>query len=89
MANEKEHGHEQKTLTIIVNTREITWDKKEITYDEVAKLAYPAYPEGESIVYTVSFSRGESPRHEGTMVKGDSVKVKNGMVFNVVRSDKS
>ncbi|MFA5393817.1 MAG: multiubiquitin domain-containing protein [Candidatus Ratteibacteria bacterium] len=93
MENQKEGGQgghgEHKEVTIIVNTREKIWDKKEISYEEVVVLAFGSYSDDENIVYTVTFSKGESPHHEGSLVKGDSVKVKKGMIFNVTQTNKS
>lgn len=84
------HGHnEHKEITIIVNTREKVWNKKEISYEEVIILAFGSYSENENITYAVTYSRGEEPKHEGSLVKGMSVKVKKGMVFNVTPTDKS
>ncbi|MCC7004922.1 multiubiquitin domain-containing protein [Candidatus Nomurabacteria bacterium] len=84
----KEHGHEEKEVTIIVNAREKKWDKKEISYEEVIKLAFGEYIENENIVYTVAYSRAHGDKN-GTLTKGESVKVKEGMVFNVNKTDKS
>ena len=78
-----------RDLTIIVNTREKDWDKKEISYQDVIILAFDSYSDDANILYTVAYSRGPEQNHEGTMVKGQSVKVKNEMVFNVTRTDKS
>ncbi len=86
--NENHKGHD-KEVTIIVNTREKTWNKKEISYEEVIVLAFGSYSDDENIVYTVTFSKGPESHHEGSMVKGDSVKVKNGMIFNVTQTNKS
>lgn len=84
------HGHnEHKEITIIVNTREKVWSQKEISYEQVIELAFGSYSENENIIYSVTYSRGEVPKHEGTLVKGTSVKVKKGMVFNVTPTDKS
>ena len=85
MENQKEH----KDLIIIVNTREKVWDKKEISYEEVIILAFGSYSNDENVVYTVTFSRGQEPHHEGSLVKGESVKVKKGMIFNVTQTNKS
>ena len=90
MSDDKKHdGGGDKEVTIIVNAREKAWDKKEISYEEVVTLAFGSYSDDENIVYTVNFSKGENPRHEGSMVKGDSVKVKKGMIFNVTQTNKS
>ena len=86
---QKEKDENEKEVIIIVNTREKTWLKKEISYEEVIVLAFGSYPNNESIVYTVTYSRGEKPNHEGSLVIGQSVKVKKGMIFNVTPTNKS
>lgn len=84
------HGHDHhKTVTIIVNTRPKEWDKKEISYREVVELAFGSYSEDENVVYTVTYTKGHEPHHEGSLVKGGSVKVKDKMIFNVSKTDKS
>lgn len=86
------HGHEhahEHTITIIVNAREKTWAKKEISFDEVVALAFPTPPSGSNIVFTVTYRRGEGHKPEGTLTEGESVKVKDGMIFNVTATDKS
>ena len=83
---QKEHD---KEVTIIVNTREKTWNKKEISYEEVIVLAFGSYSNDENVVYTVTYSKGPDSHHEGSLVKGGSVKVKDGMIFNVTQTNKS
>ena len=86
--NEKQKEHD-KDVTIIVNTREKTWNKKEISYEEVIVLAFDSYSNDENVVYTVTYSKGPDSHHEGSLVKGGSVKVKDGMIFNVTQTNKS
>ena len=86
--NEKQKEHD-KEVTIIVNTREKTWNKKEISYEEVIVLAFGSYSNDENVVYTVTYSKGPDSHHEGSLVKGCSVKVKDGMIFNVTQTNKS
>jgi len=86
--NEKQKEHD-KEVTIIVNTREKTWNKKEISYEEVIVLAFDSYSNDENVVYTVTYSKGPDSHHEGSLVKGGSVKVKDGMIFNVTQTNKS
>lgn len=83
------HPEKVKVYTIIVNTREKPWDKKEISYEEVIVLAYGSYSSDENVVYSVTYAKGEGSKHEGSLVKGESVKVKDRMVFNVTRANKS
>ena len=87
---EQEHGEneEHKEITIIVNAREKKWNKKEISYKEVIELAFGEYIENENIIYTVAYSKAHGDKN-GTLTKGESVKVKDGMIFNVNKTDKS
>ena len=86
--NEQQKEHD-KEVTIIVNTGEKTWNKKEISYEEVIVLAFGSYSNDENVVYTVTYSKGPDSHHEGSLVKGGSVKVKDGMIFNVTQTNKS
>jgi hypothetical protein len=88
--NQNKDAHENhKETTIIVNAREKKWDEKEISYEQVIILAFGSYSSDENTVYTVTYSKGEQPHHEGSLVKGGSVKVKEGMIFNVTQTNKS
>jgi len=80
----------QKQFTIYVNGRARQVAAKELlTFDEVVALAFENPAKGPNIVYTVTYRRGEGNKPEGTLVEGESVKVKDGMIFNVTRTDKS
>lgn len=76
-------------LTIIVNTRRKEWTKKKISFEELVRIAYPVPPDGQNIVYTVTYFDGPPHHPEGTLTEGKSVKVKDEMVFNVKFTDKS
>ena len=90
--NNKQHNEDHgssKDFTIIVNTREKKWTEKEISYEEVIQLAFDSYDNNETTVYTITYSRGEDSHKEGFLLKGEKVKVKNGMIFNVTQTNKS
>ncbi|MER9962819.1 multiubiquitin domain-containing protein [Mesorhizobium sp. M0045] len=61
--------------------------KKKLSYREVALLAYPD-ADFEKFKYTITYLKGVHGA-EGDLVEGEKIEVKNGMVFNVRRSDKS
>ena len=82
------HEASGKTITIVVNGRERTVDKKELTFAEVIALAFDPVPTGPYVTFTVTYRRAHGNK-EGSMVEGDSVKVKDGMIFNVTVTDKS
>ncbi len=73
---------------IIVNAREKTVTKDRLTFDDVVILAYGP-PNYETNVYTITYRHGPESNPQGRLVQGESVKIKNGMIFNVVRTDKS
>lgn len=77
------------TTEIIVNGRTRQVSGKELTFVQVVNLAFEDAVFNEVTVYTVTYKRGPDQKPEGTMVEGDTVKIKKGMVFNVKRTDKS
>lgn len=93
MENLQEHKREEhahiKEITIIVNGRKREVAKRELSFAEVVALAFDPVPTGENIVFTVTYRRGEGHKPEGTLVEGDTVKIKEGMIFNVTATDKS
>lgn len=80
-----EHG----TIEIIVNGRPKEWSKKLISFEEVVVLAFGSYDNNSAVCYTVTYSRGHHSKTEGSMVKGQEVKVKRKMIFNVTATSKS
>jgi len=80
-----EHGHE---ITIIVNARPKPVNQHVITFDEVVTLAFGT-PNYETTVYTVTYMKGPPQNPNGELVRGQSVHIREGMVFDVIRTDKS
>lgn len=79
----------RKEVTIIISGRPFEVEKKDISYEEVVDLRYDGNPPtGDGIVITVTYSKGHNGK-EGTLVAGQSVKVKEGMAFVVVDSSQS
>ncbi|WPZ35828.1 multiubiquitin domain-containing protein [Thalassobaculum sp. OXR-137] len=78
-----------KQVMIVVNGREKTVSEKELSFDQIVKLAFETPPTGENICFTMTFRRGQGNKPEGTLSEGESVKVKEGMIFNVTATDKS
>ena len=46
-------------------------------------------PTGDFIVFTITYRKGHGHKPEGTLLEGQTVKVKEGMIFNVTATDKS
>ncbi len=86
----KHNGHgQEKDFTIIVNGQQEVVSKKELSFAEVVALAFENPPTGPNIVFTITYRRGHGDKPEGTLVEGCSVKIKEGMIFNVTATDKS
>ncbi len=80
----------EKKVTIIVNGTPYEVDKKEeITYEEVVTLAFPDFPQHPEITYSVKYKRGHGNKPEGILLPGNSVKVKDEMVFDVSPTNQS
>lgn len=78
-----------KETNIIVNGRPKTVFTKELSFSDVVALAFDSPPSGPNILFTITYRRGHSEKPEGTLVEGESAKVKEGMIFNVTSTDKS
>lgn len=79
----------EKEITIIVNGRQKTLVKKQVSFAEVVALAFDTPPTGSNIMFTITYRKGPDKKHEGTLLEGESVQVKEGMIFNVTTTDKS
>ena len=81
--------HRVHDVTIVVNGRTKPWSDKDITFAQVVALAFEPVPSGPNVEITVAYRRGEGNKPTGTLIPGESVKVKDGMVFDVSATDKS
>ncbi|OBP72229.1 hypothetical protein BAE42_15480 [Mesorhizobium loti] len=84
---ERIRSREAKTVVIMINGRSRTIPRRKHSYREIALLAYPD-ADFEKFKYTITYLKGVHGA-EGDLVEGEKIEVKNGMVFNVRRSDKS
>lgn len=85
---EAEQHHHPQVLDI--NTREIEYPEKEISFREAVKLAFPDAIFDDRFTYTVEYSKGPEQNPKGSLIdNGKKVWVKNRMVFDVERADKS
>lgn len=78
---------EPSGTTIYVNTDPIVWDRPQITYDELVKLAFPQGPFEGNVRYSITWTTPDGS--EGAVLKGGKVKVVEGMKFDVRNTDKS
>jgi len=78
-----------RTFVIFVNTRRKTTIKPSLTFEELILLAFENPPTGEGVQFTIQFTRGPEANASGTLLEGQSVKVKNGMEFDVTPTNRS
>ena len=78
-----------KRIGIIVNGRKKDVSSDELTFEEVVLLAYDPIPTGPYISITVTYRDGGGRPPEGRLFEGQTVKVKEGTIFNVRVTDKS
>ncbi|MGK2955821.1 MAG: multiubiquitin domain-containing protein [Solirubrobacterales bacterium] len=84
-----ESFYTQRAIAIIVNGRRKVVEQRSLTFDELLALAFDPVPEGPFWCFTVTYRNGPRPNPEGTLIVGQSVRITNGMVFNVSATDKS
>jgi hypothetical protein len=77
-----------RRVRIVVNATAHTVPAGAISFDALVALAFPT-PPGPNPDYTVRYSKGPRDRPTGTVARGHSVDVRNGMVFVVTATDKS
>jgi hypothetical protein len=86
---EDEHFYSQKAVTLIVNAKKHPWEETRIDFDQAVKLAYPTPPPGQNILYTIMYRHGPKVNPKGSLLEGQSVRVKNEMIFDVTATDRS
>lgn len=78
---------QRKDITIVINGTPHVVPKDEMTFQEIVTLAQLAT--GPNVSYTVNYRRGHGNKPEGSLVEGETVKLKEGMIFNATATDKS
>jgi hypothetical protein len=75
-----------KDNEIIVNGRPRKWGEATISYEEVVHLAFPDQAPDPNRIDTVVYKKGHE---QGTLVAGQSVTVRPGMMFSVTATNRS
>lgn len=74
---------------IFVNTRPKEVSTPTLGFWEVVKLAFPQAVPNPTTYYTITYKHGPKTNPEGSLVAGETVRLKDGMRFNVTATDKS
>lgn len=75
-------------IEIVVNARPKAVSDPEVTFEQIVQLAFPGSHNLNS-VFSITYRKGASTPPEGELGTGGSVKIKQGTIFNVTRTDKS
>lgn len=81
--------HDRKVVTIIVNARSREVETDEVSFDELVHLAFDDAARGPQIVFTITFRKAGGRIEQGELDEGDRLKVKDGTIVNVTRTDQS
>lgn len=83
------HSGKPKSYRIYVNGQEKVVTTKFVTYAEIVALAFPNPPTGPNIIFTVGYEDGPHQNPSGSLMPGQRVRIKDGMIFDVTPTDKS
>lgn len=79
----------EREFTIVVNGQKKVVHSRKLTFMQLVALAFNPVPSGPNWVFTITYRNGPPSNPQGTLVEGQSIRIKNGMVFNVTATDKS
>lgn len=80
---------EDKAFSIIVNGRARDVEREEWSFDELVDLAFEDPARGPQIVFTITFREAGGRIPEGELDEGQQLKVRDGTIINVTRTDQS
>lgn len=75
-------------VTVFINTKPTPINTKKASYEQIVALAFPP-PHGENVTFTLLYRKGRAADPRGSLVAGQSVRVKDGMIFDVTPTDRS
>ena len=93
MAAQLSQGHQgqgdDRRVTIYVNTDPHQVQRGKLTFQQIAKLAYPDKAGDPTILFKVSYRRGQGHSELLTLAEGADVEAQEGMIFNVSYENRS
>jgi hypothetical protein len=84
-----EHFYSEREFEIIANGRQKVVTNNELSFAEIVALAFDTPPSGPDVIFTITYRKGPHKNPEGTLIEGGTVKIKNGMIFNVTPTRRS
>lgn len=87
--NQRKSEKKDKTVQITVNGTSREWNSQQISYEEAVDLAYGTMPNNPRIHYSITYKRGQGNGEQGTIAKGQSIKVTHNMKIYVTHTNQS
>ena len=78
-----------KMFLITVNGRQRQVERDELSFDELVDIAFDDPARGPQIVFTITFREAAGRIPEGELDEGQRLKVRDGTIINVGRTDQS
>lgn len=76
---------QEKEIKLYVNTKEIFWNKKEISFEELINIPFPNTSKKE---FDVTYIKGQS-NQEGELLNGETIHVHPEMEFLITPTNES
>ena len=80
---------DDKTFSITVNGRPKLVERDELSFDDLVDLAFDDPARGPQIVFTITFREAAGRPPDGELDEGQKLKVRDGTIINVTRTDQS
>lgn len=81
---------EGKGFAIVVNGRPFHEKRDRLSFDDCLALAYDGNPQrAEHIIYTITYRKGGGRPDEGELGEGEFLKVQNGTIIKITKTDQS
>ena len=89
--DDKADRPDDKTFSIIINGRPtpVPRERDELSFDELVDLAFDDPARGPQIVFTITFRGAGGRVQEGELDEDERLKVRDGTIINVTRTDQS
>jgi uncharacterized protein YegP (UPF0339 family) len=84
-----DESEEEKEFLIIINGQQKMVTSKKLSFEDIVLLAFGHNHVGGNTIYTMTYKKAAGNKPEGTLVAGEVIRIKSGVIINVTATDKS